>query len=99
MALGASVGPTRTRGTIRMYWTEQTDCASRAFAREMAFVTIRDVLCEDRLAVEAGQRGISRGAIDKVYFQDHEILLRHLYMTVQDKVASFVDDQADVHPA
>lgn len=79
---------TRTRGTIRMYWTEKADCASRLFAREMAVMSVRDVLCEDRFAVEAGQRGISRGAIDKVHFQDHEILLRHLHDTVHEKVTA-----------
>jgi hypothetical protein len=56
-------------------------------------MSVRDVLCEDRHAVEAGQRGIARGAIDKVNFQDHEILLRHLYQTVQDKVAAYLGEK------
>lgn len=86
------LGPGRTRGTIRMYWTQKADCASRLFSREMAFASVRDVLCEDRLAVEAGQRGISKGAIDKVYFQDHEVLLRHLYETVREVVTDYASE-------
>lgn len=42
---------------------------------------------EAEFAIEAGQRGI-RG-IDKVNFQDHEILLRHLYETVQQKIEEY----------
>jgi len=87
------LGPTRTRGTIRMYWPDKADCASRKFAREFMTMSVRDVLSEDRLAVEAGQRGLSSGAIDKVHFQDHEVLLRHLYEIVQAKVADYIAEQ------
>jgi phenylpropionate dioxygenase-like ring-hydroxylating dioxygenase large terminal subunit len=83
------LGPGRTRGTIRMYWTSEADCASRLFAREFGAMSIRDVLSEDRHAVEAGQRGIASGAVEQVHFQDHEMLLRHLYETVQAKVADY----------
>jgi phenylpropionate dioxygenase-like ring-hydroxylating dioxygenase large terminal subunit len=86
------MGPSRTRGQIRMYWTKETDSASRAFAREQAMMAVRDVLSEDRFAVEAGQRGIS--GIDKVYFQDHEVLPRHLYNEVVARVEAFVADRA-----
>ena len=81
------LGPHRTRGIIRMYWTGPADCASRLFAREIGTFGVRDVLAEDRLAVQAGQRGVSR--IDRVHFQDHEVLLRHLYNTVQREVAEW----------
>lgn len=87
------LGPGRTRGTIRMYWTSETESASRAFTREITAMTIRDVLAEDRFAVEAGQRGLATGAIEKVHFQDHEMLLRHLYETVQERVAEYVAEQ------
>lgn len=83
------LGQGRTRGTIRMYHTRKPASASEAFAREMSIFVVRDVLCEDRLAVEAGQRGISKGAISQVFFQDHEILLRHLYETVQQWVEDY----------
>jgi phenylpropionate dioxygenase-like ring-hydroxylating dioxygenase large terminal subunit len=87
------LGPHRTRGTVRMYWTEKLDCASRVFAREYGAMSIRDVLSEDRWAVEAGQRGLARGTIAQVHFQDHEMLLRHLYETVQQKVADYLAEQ------
>jgi hypothetical protein len=86
------LGPHRTRGIIRMYWTEKADCASRLFAREMGTFSVRDVLCEDRPAVEAGQRGVAR--IDRVHFQDHEVLLRHLYDKVQQEVAEYLEEMA-----
>jgi phenylpropionate dioxygenase-like ring-hydroxylating dioxygenase large terminal subunit len=87
------LGPHRTRGTIRMYWTDEADCASRVFTREFGAMSVRDVLSEDRWAVEAGQRGIGRGTIEQVHFQDHEMLLRHLYETVQEKVAEYLAEQ------
>jgi phenylpropionate dioxygenase-like ring-hydroxylating dioxygenase large terminal subunit len=87
------LGPNRTRGSIRMYWTSKSESASRVFAREFGAMSIRDVLSEDRWAVEAGQRGIARGTIEQVHFQDHEMLLRHLYETVQEKVAEYVAER------
>lgn len=87
------LGPGRTRGQIRMYWSREADCASRLFTRELGAMSIRDVLCEDRHAVEAGQRGLNSGAIEKIQFQDHEMLLRHLYETVQEKVGEYRAEQ------
>jgi len=83
------LGPDRTRGTIRMYWTRDAENASRLFTREFNAMAVRDVLSEDRRAVEAGQRGIASGAIEQVHFQDHEMLLRHLYETVVAKVEAW----------
>ena len=88
------LGPTRTRGTIRMYWTAPARSASQLYAREFAAMSIRDVLSEDRHAVEAGQRGLNSGAVEQVYFQDHEMLLRHLYETVEQKVADYLASRA-----
>lgn len=85
------LGPDRTRGQIRMYWTKEPDCASRAFAREMSMMAVRDVLSEDRFAVEACQRGLS--GIDRVNFQDHEVLPRHLYSEVVARVEAFVAER------
>jgi hypothetical protein len=87
------IGPNKTRSTIRMYWTKPAECASRLFAREFGAMSVRDVLSEDRLAIEAGQRGLASGAIEQVHFQDHEMLLRHLYETVQEKVAEYLAEQ------
>ncbi|MCB2060216.1 MAG: aromatic ring-hydroxylating dioxygenase subunit alpha [Novosphingobium sp.] len=87
------LGPGRTRGQVRMYWTGEADRASRAYTREFGAMTIRDVLSEDRFAVESGQRGLNSGAIEQIHLQDHEMLLRHLYETVQDKVAEYLAEQ------
>ncbi|CAN7490052.1 aromatic ring-hydroxylating dioxygenase subunit alpha [Phenylobacterium sp. LjRoot225] len=88
------LGPTRTRGQIRMYWTSKADSASRQFVREMAAMSVRDVLAEDRVAIEACQRGVGSGAIDRFHFQDHEILLRHLYEEVEARVEAYVSERA-----
>jgi phenylpropionate dioxygenase-like ring-hydroxylating dioxygenase large terminal subunit len=87
------LGPNRTRSVVRMYWTKKPDSASAAFFQELAAMSIRDVLSEDRWAVEAGQRGLSSGAIETIQFQDHEMLLRHQYETVQEIVADFLAKQ------
>jgi len=83
------LGPTRTRGSIRMYWTSKAESASRIYTREFGAMTIRDVLTEDRHAVESAQRGLSSGAIEQIHLQDHEMLLRHLYETVVEKVQAW----------
>ena len=83
------VSPTRTRSTIRMYWADTTDNASRAFAREFAVMSLRDVLAEDRDAVEAAQRGISSGVLDWINLQDHEVLLRHSHQQVVASVEAW----------
>jgi phenylpropionate dioxygenase-like ring-hydroxylating dioxygenase large terminal subunit len=87
------LGPGRTRSIVRMYWTEEAQNASAAFFRELTAMSIRDVLSEDRGAVEAGQRGLASGAVDTVQFQDHEMLLRHLYETVQERVAEYLSER------
>jgi len=76
-----------TRGTIRYYWVGPNDSASRLFTREYSMMAIRDVHAEDRGIIEAGQRGIR--SIDRINFQDHEILLRHLYETVRQKIEDY----------
>ena len=57
-------------------------------------MAIRDVLSEDRPAVESGQRGLDSGAIAQVHLQDHEMLLRHLYETVTRMVEDYRAEQA-----
>ena len=83
------LGPDRTRGQVRMYWTGEDDCASRRFTREFTTMSIRDVLCEDRQIIEAGQRGLSSGALTEVHFQEHEVLLMHLHRQVVARVEAW----------
>jgi phenylpropionate dioxygenase-like ring-hydroxylating dioxygenase large terminal subunit len=87
------IGPSKTRSSVRMYWTRPAANASEKFTREFGAMSVRDVLSEDRLAIEAGQRGMASGAVEHVRFQDHEMLLRHLYETVQAKVAEYLAEQ------
>lgn len=88
------LGPGHTRGVIRMYWTAPPANASAAYGRELSSMAIRDVLSEDRPAVESGQRGLGSGAIAQVHLQDHEMLLRHLYETVTQMVEDYRAEQA-----
>lgn len=80
------LGPDRTRGQVRMYWTAPANSGAAEWTREFAAMSIRDVLSEDRDAVEASQQGLK--AIGEVHFQDHEVLLRHLYAEVAARVAA-----------
>jgi phenylpropionate dioxygenase-like ring-hydroxylating dioxygenase large terminal subunit len=88
------LGPSRTRSIVRMYWTSEATSASAAFFRELTAMSIRDVLSEDRWAVQAGQRGLASGALETIQLQDHEMLLRHQYETVQAIVADYLAEQA-----
>ncbi len=81
------------RGQIRMYWTGDIDNATKAYFREASQMSIRDVLAEDRPAIESAQKGLNSGAVEMIHFQDHEMLLRHLYETVQEKVAEYQAEQ------
>jgi hypothetical protein len=67
-----------------MYWIGEPSDAWTAFTREFAAMAVRDVLSEDRDAIEASQQGLS--ALDEVFFQEHEVLLRHLYNEVGARV-------------
>jgi phenylpropionate dioxygenase-like ring-hydroxylating dioxygenase large terminal subunit len=81
------------RGQIRLYWTSEIGEASKLYFREFSQMSIRDVLAEDRPAIESAQRGLNSGAMEQIRFQDHEMLLRHLYETVQQKVADYQAEQ------
>lgn len=83
----------RTRASIRTYYTGPADRASTLYAREHSQMTFRDVLAEDRPAIESAQRGLASGALEQVYFQDHEMLPRHQYETVQAMIADYLADE------
>ena len=87
------LGPNRTRGIVRFYFTSENDSASKLYAREMTTMGILDVLCEDRDAIVSAQRGLAGGAVDRIQFQDHEMLPRHLYETVQAMVADYLAER------
>jgi phenylpropionate dioxygenase-like ring-hydroxylating dioxygenase large terminal subunit len=79
----------RTRGVIRLYWIGDDDCASRRFAREYIMTTALDIHAEDRMVIEAGQRGLSSGALNYIHFQSQEVLCRHLYHAVDERVEAY----------
>ncbi|OAN59348.1 hypothetical protein A7Q26_00665 [Sphingobium sp. TCM1] len=80
---------TRSRGVIRIYWVGDDSSASERFAREHAMATARDIHAEDRAVIEAGQRGLSSGALTHIHFQTQEALCRHLYNGVRDAVEAW----------
>ncbi len=83
------VSATRSRGVIRIYWVGDDSSASERFAREHAMATARDIHAEDRAVIEAGQRGLSSGALTHIHFQTQEALCRHLYNGVRDAVEAW----------
>jgi phenylpropionate dioxygenase-like ring-hydroxylating dioxygenase large terminal subunit len=93
------ISPTRSRGVVRLYWVGDDQNASERFAREYAACTTLDIHSEDRTVIEAGQRGISSGALDVIHFQEQEILLRHLYHMVDAAVTAYQDRRTVAAPA
>ena len=81
------LGPEKSRGVIRLYWVGEDRSASTRFAREAAMATTRDIHGEDVSVIEAGQRGLSSGALEHILFQEKEVLCRHLYLMVAKAVA------------
>ena len=87
------LGPTTSRGVIRIYWVGDDANASERYAREYVMATTRDVHAEDRAVIAAGQRGLSSGALKHIHFQTQEALCRHLYNGVRDAVAGYQAEQ------
>jgi len=83
------ISPNRSRGVIRIYWIGQDDSASRRFTREYLMATALDLHAEDRAVIEAGQRGLDSGALDVIHFQSQEVLCRHLFETVDQRVKAY----------
>jgi phenylpropionate dioxygenase-like ring-hydroxylating dioxygenase large terminal subunit len=83
------VGPGKSRGVIRMYWTGEDDSASRRYTREYIMAQLRDVHAEDRAVIEAGQRGLASGALKHIHFQSQEALCRHLFLAVSERVEAY----------
>jgi hypothetical protein len=83
------LGAERSRGVVRIYWEGADQCASQRFAREYAMAITREVHAEDRAVIEAGQRGLSSGALEHIHFQSQEVLCRHLFHSVDAKVQAW----------
>lgn len=87
------ISPTRSRGVIRLYWIGEDQNASQRFAREYAMATALDIHSEDRAVIEAGQRGLSSGALKHIHFQSQEVLCRHLFHAVDQAVQAYQAEQ------
>jgi phenylpropionate dioxygenase-like ring-hydroxylating dioxygenase large terminal subunit len=87
------LSPTRSRGIIRLYWSGDDDCASRRFSREYAMALAKDIHSEDISVIEAGQRGLSSGALSHIHFQSQEILCRHLFHEVNNRVEAYLAER------
>lgn len=85
MPLGAG----RSRGVIRLYWVGPDDSASKRFAREFQLATALDVHAEDRAVIEAGQRGLGSGALEHIHFMSQEVLCRHFFHAVNNRVEAY----------
>ncbi len=83
------IGPERSRGVVRNYGIGEDETASVRFARELAMAINRDLFSEDLGPMEAGQRGISSGALAHVHFQEKEVLCRQLAVTLQNAVEAY----------
>ncbi len=83
------ISETQSRGVIRIYWIGADDSASKRFAREYGLASTRDIHSEDRAVIEAGQRGLSSGALSHIHFQEQEVLCRHLMHNVAEQVAAY----------
>ncbi len=82
----------KSRGVIRLYWIGEDETPSVRFAREFTMATTRDVHSEDVAVIQAGQRGLSSGALSHVHFMEKEILCRHLVKVVEETVEAYKDE-------
>ena len=84
----------RSRGVVRIYWVGEDADASERFAREYVLATLRDIHAEDVSMIEAGQRGLSSGVLKHIHFQSMEVLCRHLFVTVDERVSAYAREHA-----
>ena len=78
---------------IRLYWKGDDETASVRFAREFVMATTRDVHTEDVAIIEAGQRGLSSGALEHIHFMEKEVLCRHLIEVTVEAVNAWQEEQ------
>jgi phenylpropionate dioxygenase-like ring-hydroxylating dioxygenase large terminal subunit len=83
------ISANRSRSVIRLYWIGDDDTASKRFAREYTMATALDIHSEDRAVIEAGQRGLNSGALEYIHFQEQEVLCRHLFNQVDERVQAY----------
>ena len=60
--------------------------AGESFSNEYARILLRDALREDGTLNESNQEALESGAIDSIFLQDEEILLRHSYWALAEQI-------------
>ncbi len=90
------ISASKSRGVIRLYWIGGDGSASQRFAREYSMATALDIHSEDRAVIEAGQRGLSSGALTHIHFQSQEVLCRHFFRAVDQAVQAYKAEQIPV---
>jgi len=79
----------RSRGVFRFYWTGEDRTANEQLVREFSMAFAREIHTEDVGPLIAAQRGLDSGALDRVLFQEHEVLCRHLMDQVDARVRAW----------
>jgi len=87
------LGPEKSRGVFRIYWSGADDSPSERFAREFMGMGLRDLHAEDRAVILGGQLGLSSGALEHIHFQTQESLCRHLFNEVEARVLAYRAEQ------
>lgn len=85
----------RCRGVIRIYWVGEDESASERFGREYSLSAVRDVHSEDRMLIEAMQKGLKSGALKHVHLQSQEVLIRHLMVQINKKIEEYLHGRAE----
>lgn len=74
-----------TTWDLRMHLPQATK-ASEVFSQEHAKVFLRDPFLEDGRLNEDSQQALESGAVDELYLQDDEALIRHCYWVAHNAV-------------
>lgn len=83
----------KSRGVFRFYWNGDDRTANERLVREFSMAFAREIHTEDVEPLIAAQRGLNSGALDQVYFQEHEILCRHLMHSVEGMVRDWQESR------
>ena len=75
---------------IRLYWVGEDETASTRFFREASTCRPRATsIPRTSISSAPASAGISSGALEHIYFQEKEVLCRHLFKVVEEKVEAY----------
>ncbi len=78
----------RTYGVVRIYWIGEDDTTAERQEREAITTTLR-AIHEEHAIIEAGSRGLQGSALSHVHFQKHEVMCRHLHVTLGTMIEGY----------